>query len=310
MSIIISIGSGKGGTGKSMIAANLACLLARSGRRVCLVDLDLGGADTHIQFGLFDPSPTLTDFVSRTATDINDVVITLDTVHDLQLIIGTGDTLQTANMNYQQKQRLLRALGTIDTDILIIDTGAGTSFHVLDFFMAADIQICIVCPEPTTIIDFYRFLQLATIRKALSTFLSSSEVASVFRERTFQTLEEVFTLAEETQPGAREQVKEALEFFNPLLIINRAGTNARLNKLKLRSMVGKYLGVYLPDLGEIPEDAAIGKALAHFLPVCEDAPASPSAQALLAIADRLGKVVDLYVAKRRNIVENATSTQP
>jgi flagellar biosynthesis protein FlhG len=298
MSIIISIGSGKGGTGKSTIAANLACLLARSGRRVCLADLDLGGADTHIQFGLFEPTRTLTDFITRRANTLTEVLQTLGNVHGLQLLIGTGDTLQTANMNYQQKQRLLRGLQTIDCDILIIDTGAGANYHVLDFFMAGDIQICIACPEATAILDFYRFLQLATIRKALSGFLSGSEVGTVLRERSFETLAEVFALAEETQAGAKDRAREALEFFNPLLIINRVGSNARLNQMKLRTLVSKYLGVHLPDLGEIPEDPSVSQALRHFLPVCEYAPVSPSAEALTRIATRLGKVVDLYIAKR------------
>jgi len=299
MSIIISIGSGKGGTGKSTIAANLACVLARSGRHVCLADLDLGGADTHIQFGLFEPPRTVTDFITRRCDTLSEVLQTLDNVHGLQLLVGTGDTLQTANMNYQQKQRLLRALQTIDCDILILDTGAGANYHVLDFFMAADIQVCVACPEATAIMDFYRFLQLATIRKALSSFLSGSEVGTALREHSFETLAQVFALAEETQPGARHKAREALEFFNPLLIINRVGGNARLNQMKLRTLVGKYLGVNLPDLGEIPDDPAVSQALRSFLPVCEYAPDSPSAQAMTKIGIRLGKVVNLYEAKRR-----------
>ena len=48
MTITISVGSGKGGTGKSMVIANLAMLLAKAGRRVCVIDLDVGGADIHI----------------------------------------------------------------------------------------------------------------------------------------------------------------------------------------------------------------------------------------------------------------------
>lgn len=298
MSIIISIGSGKGGTGKSTIASNLGCLLARSGRRVCLADLDLGGADIHIQFGLFEPPRTLTDFVNRSVDDLSEVVIALDAMHGLQLLVGTGDTLQSANMNFQQKQRLLRALTGLDCDILLIDTGAGANYHVLDFFMAADIQICIACPETTAIMDFYRFLQLATIRKALSGFLSGSEVSNVLRDRSFQTLAEVFALAEELQPGAKQAAQQAMEFFNPLLITNRVGPNARLNQMKLRTLISRYLGVFLPDLGEVPEDPAIAQAQRSYLPVCEYAPQAASAQALKTIAQRLGKVVDLYLAKR------------
>ncbi len=48
MATIVSVGSGKGGVGKSVIAANLAMLLAKQGQRVVLADLDVGGADAHI----------------------------------------------------------------------------------------------------------------------------------------------------------------------------------------------------------------------------------------------------------------------
>jgi len=133
----------------------------------------------------------------------------------------------------------------------------------------------------------------------LSSFLSGSEVGTALREHSFETLAQVFALAEETQPGARHKAREALEFFNPLLIINRVGGNARLNQMKLRTLVGKYLGVNLPDLGEIPDDPTVSQALRSFLPVCEYAPDSPSAQAMTKIGIRLGKVVNLYEAKQR-----------
>ncbi len=51
MPLIISVGSGKGGVGKTVVASNLALMLARSGRRVVLADLDVGGADVHVMFG-------------------------------------------------------------------------------------------------------------------------------------------------------------------------------------------------------------------------------------------------------------------
>lgn len=298
MTVTISVGSGKGGTGKSMVIANLALLLAKSGKRVCVVDLDLGGADSHILFGLFEPQKTLTDFLTRKVDNISDVIHTFDSFYGLQLIAGTGDTLQTANMTFQEKQRLLRAIASIDTDVLLIDIGAGSSYHVLDFFMFTDIQMCVTCPEPTSIMDFYKFLQLATIRKALSSFLSHAEVTKVLKKHNFQTLAEVFELAEEVRPGSKQKTQKALEFFHPLLIINRVGANAKINQLKLRKLASKYLGVYLPDLGEIPEDSAVMQALKAYMPVCEYKTEAPASKALEAIGIKLNKVVDLFISKR------------
>lgn len=297
MTITISVGSGKGGTGKSMVIANLALLLAKAGRRVCVVDLDVGGADIHILYGLFEPDRTLTDFIIRKTEDVTELIHTLN-LYGVQLIPGTGDTLQTANMTFQAKQRLLRSLKTIDTDVLLIDVGAGTGYHALDFFMFADIQICVTSPEPTSIMDFYTFLQLSTIRKALGSFLSMGEVGRTLRERKFESLSEVFEVAEAIQPGSRVKAQAALETFNPLLIVNKVGSGAKINLLKLRKLASKYLGIYLPDLGEIPYDEAVDEALRAYLPVAEFAPNSPASKALNEASVKLNKVIDLYLRKR------------
>ncbi len=297
MTVAISIGSGKGGTGKTMIIANLAILLAKRGKKVCLVDLDLGGADTHILLGLFEPKRTLTDFFTRRVDSLAEVVHTFPSLYGLSFIPGSGDTLQTANINFQEKQRLLRGLQDIDCDVLLLDVGAGTNYHALDFFMHSDLQVCVALPDPTSIMDLYTFLQLATIRKMLASFLSQSEVAATLKSRSFQSLGEVFELAEATQAGSREKAQEGLRYFHPLLIVNRDRAGGQVNKTKLRMMVGKYLGIDIPELGDIPEDDKVDRALKGFLPVCEMYPQTPASQALQAIAQRLDKVLSLFADK-------------
>ena len=298
MTITISIGSGKGGTGKSMVVANIGLLLARTGRRVCVADLDLGGPDIHILYGLFTPEFRLTDFLNRKVEALGDIVQTLDAFGGLQIIAGSGDTLRTANMSFQEKQRLLRGLSALDADVLLLDVGAGAGYHALDFFMFSDIQICVTNPEPTAILDFYNFLQLATIRQALSGFLSQSEIGKALKERNFQTLTEVFALADEIQPGAREKIQQSLTSFNPLLVTNMAGANAKINKMGLRKLAAKYLGISIPDLGEIPYDKAVQESVRAYLPVCEYFPQSPASLALAAISAKLERVIDLFNRKR------------
>jgi flagellar biosynthesis protein FlhG len=258
------------------------------------VDLDIGGADAHLLFGLFEPKRTLTDFLTKRVDSINEVIHTFYSYNGLQIIPGTGDTLQTSNMSYQEKQRLLRGLKSIDTDILLIDVGAGTSYHALDFFMQSDIQVCVTLPEPTAIMDLYTFLQLATIRKVLGGFLSQSEVATTLKKNNFRSLQEVFELAEKTREGAKEKGRQALKFFHPLLIVNRDSESSTVNKFKLRKMVAKYLGIDIPQLGEIPEDKNIKEALKTYMPIIELYPSSPASQSLAAIAKKLDMIVDLF----------------
>lgn len=300
MTITISIGSGKGGVGKSICITNIAILLAKTGKKVCIVDFDIGGADTHILFGLFHPKLTLTDFINKNVTTIGETIHTFESLYNVQLIPGTGDTLQTANMTFQQKQKVLRAIPTIDADVILFDVGAGTSYHALDFFMASDIQMCVALPEPTSIMDFYTFLQLATIRKTLSGFLSDSEVSKTIKTHKFDNLNQALELIEQLQPGSRQKAQDSLRYFNPLLIINKVSPGSNLNRKKLHKMASKYLGVYLPDLGDIPRDDAVIDSLKAFLPVVEHAPTAPASIAFQHITDRLIKILDLYNRKATN----------
>lgn len=297
MSVSISIGSGKGGTGKTVVMVNLALMLAKMGKKVCLVDLDLGGADAHVLLGLFDPKRTLTDFLTRKVDSLADVVHTFYSFNGLQFIPGTGNTLQTSNISYQEKQRLLRGLAALEADVLLLDVGAGTGYHALDFFMFSDLQICVTLPDPTSIMDMYTFLQLATVRKMLSSFLSQSEVGTALKSHSFKTLNEVLDLAEQTKQGSREMAQESLRYFHPLLIVNRDSAGGSVNKSKLRKMVTKYLGIDIPELGNIPEDVKIDEALKAYLPICELYPTAPAAIALAAIAEKLDKVIGLFTAK-------------
>lgn len=301
MTITISIGSGKGGTGKTMLICNLALLLAKKGKKVCLVDLDIGGADAHLLFGLFYPKYSLTDFINRKVETLEETIHTLYAFDGLQIIPGTGNTLETANMTYQQKQRLLRGLSALDVDVVLLDVGAGTSYHSLDFFMFGDIQICVTLPEPTSIMDFYGFLQLATIRKVLGSFLSQSDVGKTLKKQNFTTLTEVFELAEKTQPGAKAKAQKALYYFHPLLIVNRDISNTKVNKTKLKQLIAKYLGIDIPSLGEIPEDPAMSDALKAYIPICELSQNAPAAQAIMKIADKIEKIIDLFNKPTENL---------
>ena len=294
MAITISVGSGKGGTGKSMVLANLAILFAKAGKKVCIVDLDIGGANAHIFFGLFKPTQTLTDFLNRKVDSLDELTHSLDAFYNLKIIPGTGDTLQTANMTYQEKLRLLRCIGALDADIVFIDVGAGTSYHNLDFFMATDLQICITTPEPTSIMDFYTFIQLATIRKALTSFLNRSEISKTLKKHNFQSISEVFDIAEKIQQGSRVKIQEELKSFHPLLIINRVVPGSKLNTLKLKKLASKYLGIYLPDLGEIPEDERVPESVQAYMPISEYATNSKASNALHTIMEKLDKVIQLF----------------
>lgn len=287
MATIVSVGSGKGGVGKSVVAANLAMLLAKRGKRVVLADLDVGGADAHILFGLLNPPLTLTDFVERRVERLEDVLQPISAHPFLQLIPGTGDTLATANLPYAKKKRLIRHFRQLQADVIIVDIGAGTSYHALDFFLMADHYLTVATPDPTSVLDLYRFIKLAAIRRVLSAFLSRDVVSETLSERDFCSIEEVIQAVGETDPNARETASRTLQGFQPHLIVNRVSGKSRVNVLQLKKLLKEYVGGELAMLGEIPDDPAMTRAVRSYLPVVEFEPTAPAAVALEKAAGAL-----------------------
>src|SRR5512134_3170031 len=121
---IVSVGGGKGGIGKSLISANLGIELARRGKRVVLVDADLGGANLHTTLGIDLPRRTLSDFIERKVSRIEDVV-TPTGLPNLGLVSGAPDHLAAAPPRHAHKLPLLRHVQQMDVDYAVLDLGAG-----------------------------------------------------------------------------------------------------------------------------------------------------------------------------------------
>ena len=293
MAVVLSIASGKGGVGKSVVVSNLALLLARRKKRVVLVDLDVGGANIHVLFGMFHPPYTLTDFLNHRVDAIEKTAIPFEPCPDLRIIPGTGDTLATANMPYARKKRLISHIRGIDADVILVDVGAGTSLHALDFFLMGDHLLTVATTDPTSVLDLYRFIKLAAIRRVLSCFLARSAMAEALGDRDFASVQEVLEIAGKTDEEGRKIAEQALEQFRPHLILNRTGPGRRrVDTLKLKMLLKEYVGGDLLTLGEIPEDEAVERSIRSYLPVVESVPDSPSAAALSRIADGVMKLLE------------------
>ncbi len=302
MAILISVASGKGGVGKSVVSANLALALAKTGRQTLLADLDVGGADAHIMFGELNPSVTLTDFLEKRVNRLEEVAVPVTFHPNLRLIAGTGEALATANMAHARKKRLMKQFQDLAADVAVLDIGAGTNYHALDFFLMADIHLAVATPDPTSVLDLYRFIKLAAIRRVLSCFLARSPMADVLANRDFTSVEEVMDVAGATDVEGRDIAATALQAFRPGLIINRASSHSQVNVLYLRKILHQYIGGDLMLLGEIPEDSAVTQAVRKFLPVIEAAPTSDAAKGLLAVST---KVEQLVLEHSRTCVEHA-----
>ncbi len=291
MPCIVSVASGKGGVGKSMVVSNLGLLLAKKGLRVTLVDMDIGGANLHILFGMFHPPSTLSDFLTNTLQNLNEIAHPIPGLSSLKLIPGTGETLITANLQHAKKKRLIRHLHKLDADIILVDVGAGTSYHALDFFLLADYFLAVATPDPTSVLDLYRFIKLAAIRKVLTAFLARDPVADALLDKDFHSVTAVLEAVGKTSESGVAIAQEALKWFQPALILNRMTPKSRVNTLHLQHLLKQYVGTDLSILGNIPEDIQVQQSILKYLPVVELAPSSPATIALKQIADNVLEMV-------------------
>ena len=163
MSRIYPIGSGKGGSGKSFINANLGTLLARQGKSVVLVDLDLGGSNLHTFFGLKNPKAGLNEFLNKTFKNL-DQVVSPTIIPNLFMISSMECSMEIANLFHTQKIKIIKAIQRLPYDYILLDLGAGTNFNTLDFFLTSNECLFVATPEPTSIENAFRFIRAANLR--------------------------------------------------------------------------------------------------------------------------------------------------
>ena len=144
---------GKGGVGKTACAANLGVHMAREGKRVLLVDLDLGLANLNVLLRL-TPQRNLEDALAGAASLAECVVRGPEGVHVLPAGSGTG---AMARENEDRRGRLLAGLAELaeDYDYVIADSAAGIGPDVLTFAACADLVLIVTTPEPTALTDAY-----------------------------------------------------------------------------------------------------------------------------------------------------------
>src|SRR5687767_7129518 len=150
---VIAVTSGKGGVGKSNVAVNLAVTLSAAGKRVVLLDADLGLANADVLCNI-DLPHNLSHVIAR-KKQLHQVMV--NAPGGFSLIGGASGLARMADLADADRQRIIDALAELEekADVILIDTGAGISPSVLAFNRAADHVLVVRMPEPTAFTDAY-----------------------------------------------------------------------------------------------------------------------------------------------------------
>jgi flagellar biosynthesis protein FlhG len=248
MSRVTAITSGKGGVGKTFVAANLAAALAARGQRVLVLDADLGLANLDVVLNL-SPKVTLHD-VFTGAHSLEEALTEVSAGFSV-LLAGSG-LVEYSRLTPEVRDRLTEALTLLAPrfDHVLLDTGAGISDVVLYTVSLADEVLLVTTPEPTALTDAY-----ATIKVLAAT----------------QARRAIRLVVNQTVPGrdarvVRQQLQQVIDrYVSPTL-------DAPLT---------------LELVGDVPSDAAVRDAVRRRQLLVEAFPGSPAAQAVTALAARL-----------------------
>jgi flagellar biosynthesis protein FlhG len=155
---VIAVTGGKGGVGKTSVAINLATAMSAAGKRVLLLDGDLGLANVDVLLGL-SPRHTMAQVLDGSCT-LEQVIV--DAPQGFRVVPAASGVADMANLTVAEHLNIVQAFSSLTArlDVLIVDTAAGIAHGVLQFSQAAQQVLIVVCDEPASITDAYALIKV------------------------------------------------------------------------------------------------------------------------------------------------------
>ena len=296
---IIPIASGKGGVGKSLLAANLAVTLGKAGKDVILADLDLGASNLHLALGQQAPKTGLGTFLSG-ASQFEDIIMPSG-YKNVRFIAGDSEIPGLTALPLSQKNMLIKKFQRMQTDYLIIDLGAGTHLTILDMFLLSPQGILVTAPTVTATLNGYLFLKNVLFRLMYNSFKKNSKAYQYLEQlkNDASSLQRLY-IPKLTEAIIREDPESAKVFvkriqkFRPRLVMNMIEDPKDAERAaKIRRSCSEYLGLNLDYLGVVYRDPMQDIALSSRLPITVYKPQSILSQSIYRIADKIMQSEDL-----------------
>ena len=289
---IYPIGGGKGGVGKSFISASLGALIASHGKKVALIDLDLGASNLHTFLGLPAPENGLDRYLNRTTQQLESAAIPTH-VSNLSFISSCHCSMEIANLFYAQKIKLINAIKQLPFDYVFMDLGAGTNFNTLDFFLTGSKGIFICTPEPTSIENAFRFIKAVYLRRLKQLikkhpFSPLVKTAVLDKGSNRMKSQGIIDMVRKYDPEKEAFLKERIARFQFKMILNQFRKNADpyLGD-KIKTVCNRHFYSPFEVLGRVDFDERVIDSIYARKLYVKEFPATTTAMGLKQIAELL-----------------------
>jgi flagellar biosynthesis protein FlhG len=290
---IWAIGGGKGGVGKSVVTSSLAAAMAGMGRRVVVIDADLGAANLHTLLGAARPRVTLAHFLTGEIESLAEAMVQTS-VPNLWLVSGNQALLEMANPKRREKELLIRQIGGLAVDVVLLDLGAGSAFNVLDLFLLARRGLVVVTPEPTAIENAEHFLRAAVYRslrfiaRRPEVHAAIAHLRETHHKRRVRSAQELIALVREIDPAAAKPLEDRARAFAPMLIVNQVqSVEHRRTGAELVASCRDRLGVTIELAAALDSDPSVRAAVEQRQPAVQAFPVCRFSRQIEGLARRL-----------------------
>jgi flagellar biosynthesis protein FlhG len=293
---IIPIASGKGGVGKSLVAANLAVAFAQAGQKTVIADLDLGASNLHLVLGHHSPKKGIGTFLSSAKVDFVDIIADTD-VPGLKFIPGDTEIPGLANLKASQLKSLVKNFVALQSqvDVLLLDLGAGSHQSILDFFLLSGQGIVVSSPAVTAVLNAYVFLKNAVYRLMFASFGKNSRARAYLEKLRLDTaasqkmyIPQLLTEIKKIDKTSYNAFCSRFELLRPRLIMNMVSDPKDAEvAMKIRRSCEEYLALKIEHLGVMYRDTLQDTALSSRLPIALYKPQALLSQALYRIAEKI-----------------------
>lgn len=280
---LIAVGSGRGGAGRSLLAANIAIYLAQTGKKVVAIDADPAGGPLHQLLGAARPTRGFGEFLRGRAQTLAELIV--DTpIASLDLVSGEGAALGSMKSKLAAKT-ILAAVHQLAADYVVIDLGPADATVTLDLWLGADIPVAVTLPDPASIEATYRLVKSAFVRKLRST--RGLERLVTNPSGPPHPALDIYRAARD-QGGPIDRLRDEISRYRPRFIVNQTRS---LPDLKLgvymATAAQRRLGHTFEYLGHVESDETVWLAARRRRPLVSEYPESKVAKNIERIARRL-----------------------